>query len=536
MSSGFKKPVKRSRRRLVQHDNSDTGQQVTTVEELVQRKKNKIEREKTLESLFQELEQERINQEEVDIYGYPIQQTPNKDLISIADVQFDDNYIMESYTEEMEQEGLEIKDQVKDYLAPEEQEHLDNVFQAIKETEEIHRLEKDWNRPFFKDGIKCIREPCLISRDLFCGQKEIHLSELSATTEGRSFLLASGCMKDWHNSGWKCPHYVYQWLFEVVALDQDKATARNALSTLLMLWSHPDDRNESESREIYEQRYIKLDVFKSVLTAYHAIPTELVDVISMDTEDQMMTETIPIDSQHRSRHIPLSQLGLMIKAFGFSIRLWKEAYMPWEIRYTIRILLQLSLDKAGHLVIQEIQTSIDNCLSALKETWKIDVKNIANDICDMVTTPKQQMHLLDTLKTVYDRSRYLRRVIGITCLGRYLERDVPGSMDNIPVDESLIKQAALMFSYPEKPFTRSNLDYDEYCIRIAMLDAAIGTDDDEIRRERETIIQIADELRLIGLQIGAKLGVMKKTIANEMVQRVWSRISFIIGRDDKIES
>jgi hypothetical protein len=35
---------------------------------------------------------------------------------------------------------------------------------------------------------------------------------------------------------------------------------------------------------------------------------------------------------------------------------------------------------------------------------------------------------------------------------------------------------------------------------------------------------------------GAKLGVMKKTLANEMLQRVWGRISFIIGRDHKIEA
>lgn len=76
----------------------------------------------------------------------------------------------------------------------------------------------------------------MISKELGIGQKEIHISELSAsnihaTTEnvkkipthffyylaskGRAFLLETGCMKDWHNSGWKCPNYIYQWLFEV---------------------------------------------------------------------------------------------------------------------------------------------------------------------------------------------------------------------------------------------------------------------------------------------------------------------------------
>ncbi|CAO3702734.1 unnamed protein product [Rhizopus stolonifer] len=240
------------------------------------------------------------------------------------------------------------------------------------------------------------------------------------------------------------------------------------------------------------------------------------------------------DYSHQSRHIPLSQLGLIIKAFGVSVRLWKNSYMPWEIRYTIRILLQLSLDKAGHLVIQEIQTSMDNCLSALKETsWEIDVKNIANDICDMVTSTKQQVHLLDAIKTI-DENRHLRRVIAVTCLERCLVREVPGSIDSIPTDKGIIKQTAAIFSYPGGFLTQKrDIDYEECWIRIAMLDAAIGTDGSEINREKDTVMIIADGLRLIGLQIGAKIGVMKKTLANEMIQRVWGRISFIVGENHK---
>ncbi|KAG0779226.1 hypothetical protein G6F16_010955 [Rhizopus arrhizus] len=533
MTSRFRKPVKRSRR-LLQKDDDSIEHHITNIEDLVKKKKIKVEREKTLKSLFQELEQERINQEEYDMYGYKEQQPV--ELKPIEDIVFDDDYLLESDAEDVEEN--EIKEAAKGYLQPEEQENLEHVFQRTKEADEIHKMETDWKRPFFRSGVKYIRQPCLISRESTCGQKEIHLSELSSTSEGRSFLFASGCMKDWYNSAWKCSHYIYQWLFEVVALEPDKTTARNALSTLLVLWSLPGDRIQSDYPEIFKQRYIKLETFKSVLSAYHALPTELIENIHADIPSYNHNMDEIMNSCHQSRHIPLSQLGLMIKAFGFSIRLWRNAYMPWEIRYTIRILLQLSLDKTGHLTIQEIQTSIDNCLSALKETnWEIDVKNIANDICDIVTSTKQQVHLLDAIKTIYDRSHHLRRVIGITCLERCLERDVPGSIDNIPTDQGLIKQVAAIFDYPGGFFKkRNNIDYEESWIRIAMLDAAIGTDDSEIRCEKDTVLVIADELRLIGLQIGAKLGVMKKTLANEMLQRVWGRISFIIGRDHKIEA
>ncbi|RCH88252.1 hypothetical protein CU098_001012, partial [Rhizopus stolonifer] len=481
------------------------------------------------------LEQER-NQEEW---------SPNEDkkiqdqeLVLETKTPFDDEYMLESDTEDID--GEKLKETVKNYLQPEEQENLEQAFVGTKKVEEIHKLETGWRRTFFKPGIKCIRQPCLISEELMHGEKEIHLSELSATSEGRAFLLASGCMKDWHNSAWKCPSYIYQWLFEVVALEPDKIAARNALSTLLTLWSLPGEKIQSSIPEIFQRRYIKLDTFKSILSAYHALSSELVDnayhTTTLKSYESYMEGVL--DEGHCSRHIPLSQLGLMLKAFGLSMRLWRHAYMPWEIRYTVRLLLQLSLDKAGHLVIQEIQTSIDNCLSALKDdSWEIDVKNIANDICDMVMTTKQQVHLLDAVKTIYERSRHLRRMIGVTCLERCLEKEVPGSLDNIPTDKGIIQQTTAIFSYPGGFFIKKrDEDYEECWIRIAMLDAAIGTDDSEILREKETIFVIADELRLIGLQIGAKIGVMKKTLANEMIQRVWGRISFIVGNNHKADS
>lgn len=44
---------------------------------------------------------------------------------------------------------------------------------------------------------------------------------------------------------------------------------------------------------------------------------------------------------------------------------------------------------------------------------------------------------------------------------------------------------------------------------------------------------MCEELHQIGLGIGARVGVMKKTLAHEMIQRVWSRVTNIVGLKTK---
>lgn len=274
-------------------------------------------------------------------------------------------------------------------------------------------------------------------------------------------------------------------------MEPNKIAAKNALSTLFGLWSLPGAKVETKIPHIYKQRYISLSTFKSVLLACDAIPSQLIEGVLSSPEEQ----NLMIHAQNKenydsssSRHIPLSQLGWMIKAFSFSIRLWSKAYTSYEIRHTVRLLLQLSLDKTGYLVIQEIQTAIDNCLSAMAEkNWETEIKMIANDVCDIVPSTKRQVHLLDCVKTNYERSRYLRRVIGVTCLERCLDSEVPGSVDYISTDQPIIRQIHQIFMNPKGFFIdRKNkeIDYEEVYIRVAMLDAAIGIDDDEIRRDK----------------------------------------------------
>ncbi|KAI8067656.1 uncharacterized protein B0P05DRAFT_552445 [Gilbertella persicaria] len=437
-----------------------------------------------------------------------------EDEPKIHTMEFNDELIMNIHTE---QQKAEDKDQISEtveaaraYLDQDQQENIEMVIQ-----------------PFFTHSAQ-MPEPILISKELGHGQKEIHISELSATSKGRAFLLQSACMKEWYDAGWKCPNYVYQWLFRVIGLEQNKKAAKNAFETLFVLWSLPGSRVDTKLAHIYKQRFIDLETFKSVLIAYGA-------------SDMLETDTImdSLNNTHTSTpHLPLSQLGWAIKAFSFSIRLWSKAYTAYQIRYIVRLLLQISLDKAGYLIMQDIQAAIDNCLFAMDYiTWETELKAIANDVCDLVHSRRHQFYLFDSIKTIYERSRYLRRILGLVCLERCLEQEVPGSVDYILTNQSIIKQVGHIFTHPQGFFINrpKEMDYEECYIRVAMLDAAIGTHSEEIKRDKEVVLVIAAELKNMSLQMGAKLGVMKKTMANEMIQRVWGRIFYIVGKDTKIE-
>ena len=272
-------------------------------------------------------------------------------------------------------------------------------------------------------------------------------------------------------------------------METNKLGAKNALSTLFALWSLPGSKVETKLPHIYNQRHIEFKSFKAVLLAYDAIPAQLIEgILSSPEEEDLIVHANNKENYDVSqcRHIPLLQLGWVVKAFSFSVRLWSRAYTNYQIRHALRLLLQLSLDKTGFLVMREIQTAIDNCLSAFKPTeWETEVRNLSRDICDIVPSTKRQVHLLDSVKNNYERSRHLRRVIGLTCLERCLERDVPGSVDYISPDQTLIKQIAEIFHHKQGFFIdRKDLDYEECYIRVSMLDAAIGIDDDEIRADK----------------------------------------------------
>ncbi|CEP08227.1 hypothetical protein [Parasitella parasitica] len=423
---------------------------------------------------------------------------------------FDDDFMLDSaLPSDDETEEDFLKEAAKVYLE-EDEEMKASIIQAIttSNSKEVVESTENWHQAFFRPGSKNIRQPRLISQEEGIGEKEIYLSELSATASARAYLLQLGSMKDWHNSGWKCPSYIYQWLFEVVALELDMNTAKNALSTLFTLWSLPGNRVDTQLPHICKQRHIEISTFKGILLAYDALPTALAESVLVDPDDQdtqIHAKNAENYDGEQARHLPVSQMGWMAKALGFSIRLWSKAYTAYEIRYAVRLLTQMSLDDVGYLVLQEIQIAIDNCLAGMKGAiWETELKTIASDICDIVTSTRRQIHILDCIKMINERSHYFRRIIAITCLERCLEREVPGSVEYISTDQSLIRQIHQIFMHKDGFFMKQDDmdDFEECFVRLTMLDAAISVNDDEIRRDAKPVMEIADELHKIGLSIG----------------------------------
>lgn len=293
----------------------------------------------------------------------------------------------------------------------------------------------------------------------------------------------------------------------LVALELDKNAAKNALSTLFALWSLPGSKVETQLPYICKQRHIQISTFKSILLAYDALPAALIEGVLLDPDSQD-TEIHAKNAENydgeQARHLPVSQLGWMVKALGFSVRLWSKAYTAYEVRYAVRLLVQLSLDETGYLVLQEVQMAIDNCLAGMRAaTWETELKTIASDICDIVTSTKRQVHILDCVRMINPRSHYFRRIIAVTCLERSLDQEVPGSVDYISTDQSLICQIHQIFMNKDGFFMkRNNMDFEECFVRLSMLDAAISVNDDEIRRDSQPVLEIADELHKIGLSIG----------------------------------
>ncbi|KAI8641687.1 hypothetical protein BD408DRAFT_345613 [Parasitella parasitica] len=422
---------------------------------------------------------------------------------------FDDDFMLDSaFPSDDETEEEALRAAIKIYMEK-DQELQANIDHAITNSKTVEVVEstENWHQSFFTPGSKNIRQPRLISQEEGIGEKEIYLSELSATASARAYLLQLGSMKDWHHSGWKCPSYIYQWLYEVVALELDMNTAKNALSTLFVLWTLPGNRVDTQLPYICKQRHIQISTFKGILLAYDALPAGLVESVLLDPDDedtQIQAKNAENYDGEQARHLPVSQLGWMVKALGFSIRLWSKAYTAYEIRYVIRLLTQMSLDETGYLVLQEIQIAIDNCLAGMKETtWETELKTIASDICDIVSSTKRQVHILDCVKMINERSHYFRRILAVTCLERCLEQEVPGSVEYISIDQSLICQIHQIFMHKDGFFMkRDGMDFEECFVRLAILDAAISVNDDEIRRDARPVLEIADELHKIGLSIG----------------------------------
>ncbi|KAI7877411.1 hypothetical protein K492DRAFT_171744 [Lichtheimia hyalospora FSU 10163] len=254
-------------------------------------------------------------------------------------------------------------------------------------------------------------------------QRENSIFEFSSSAAGRKFMLSSGCLRAWYRRDWP-PHHLYQWLFQIVAFEEDPLVAHHAYETLNALWKNlgPEPAAYTPINELGSKRninrYIEMDEFIYVLKNYGAVKLEMAkqDGEIPQSSNNPLLFLEDWSDQPGEQRIPVVQLSYILRLFGYSVRTWPAAYHQVGIVYIIRLLLQISVDQSiGDIVRRDLQDGIESCLSVLdKSTWKNELLQLAADLCSRFTSITHQCRLIHALKPTYARSIYLRRIIGLT--------------------------------------------------------------------------------------------------------------------------
>jgi hypothetical protein len=181
------------------HGSDEENTKVTSIEDLFTNKKRRLERQKTdhiLEQLFENLRKDVDEKERNGEYSATyIEKKKNteEDELNVYLLDFDDNFMLncerDSDNEEM-QEETQVKETAKLYLDEDAQENLDHAIEDSKKIDTVESADT-WHQDFFHIGMRNIRQPSLISRNLSVGQKESHISELSAS---KKFIIVDHCI------------------------------------------------------------------------------------------------------------------------------------------------------------------------------------------------------------------------------------------------------------------------------------------------------------------------------------------------------
>ncbi|ORY91147.1 hypothetical protein BCR43DRAFT_498577 [Syncephalastrum racemosum] len=546
-------PTQQSEEQRQSREKQDKVLHVSSVPQLVQQRRKRVEMDQRLQSLFDQLNQEPLfeDQFESDKEDETQRPTPPPPLEINDDdlLATDDEEEGEAITEGSGQESLEI-------LAAQASQFMDEKsMQSMQRFKEVltrtgpSTIEKETYR-FFSERCK-IPDPILLEDasdsqiDQTTRAREEYIYKLSNNAENRSLLLRTSPMRHWLRVGWPCPHHIYQWLFEIVAFDTPD-NAIQAYNTLKAMWYNLGDDpipfyDESTNvllQERNENRYINLSTFKHVLSGYGAIGSEMEQTATeqQDMEDTSMISILSQDLTSNSmddgdgRRIPLKQFGLVLKLFSYSVRTWPMAYPGDRIKYIVRLLCQITLDKAGSFLRQELQNAVAACLDALdKELWKEQVQSLADELCQRFPKTLLLLQLLDGLKPSSARSQLFRRHVAIRALNTAYRSQ--GGTEIESYNANILHQVFDIITAKDSIFQKREVDYIQMLPQATLLDAAVGNSEHEFHKNRALVKDIVIQLQLINRRIGARLGVLERTKTSEALQRLWNRLAYYIGRD-----
>ncbi|KAF7721982.1 rab32, member RAS oncoprotein [Apophysomyces ossiformis] len=527
-----------------------------SLESLVSRKRRRLERQETqteLNELFEKLNAEGMDEDAFDFLPEPEPKEAKQEDMGAED----DDLLASDESDGDDNDAAKLVDMASRFLDEEQSNRLKEVL-----TDSKGKSELQCNYRFFYRRCR-LPDPLLVDDgqleliDQSARKREQYIYKLSKSSAGRGVLLSTGGLCHWFRRGWRCPNYIYQWLLQIVAFEKDITIAKNAYDTIISLWSNlgdePSPFQEISSDRRNENRDIAVASFTYVLYGYGAIKGELGWEKLLQTyttqQDNMTVKVSELMAQPREDNdspeqlLPLTQFGWIMQLLTYSIRAWPSAYTNDELKYILRLLLQISLDRAGDLVLKEVQDAIESCVYAWKkQTWEEEVRLAASEICMQFPAPQLQMELLKAMKPTCDRCVLLRRLIAFQSLDKAVGKHHMNSCEdtgplmttskNIKMGHDLLARILAIITTPGSVFRSKDADFEELMLVTRLMDAAIGSNENELNREKDMVHQIIVHLQLIGRKIGGRVGVLERTMANETIQRLWNRLAYLVGRDD----
>ncbi|ORZ25775.1 hypothetical protein BCR42DRAFT_14587 [Absidia repens] len=436
---------------------------------------------------------------------------------------------------------------------------------------------------FFSDHCKLphpsLQHEVIEMTDRSAKAKYDHIIKCSQSEDKRNFILSSGQLTLWHRLGWQCPHSVFQWLIEVVAFDKNIETANQAMTTVDTLWFNMIRRNMPlhplVADGINYDRNMSVDTFSYILTSYGALNLPTTDD-DLDTTVKSQQKNGNDDGmlEDDNDRIPLTQFEWILDLLKTSLNRWPKAYTVSQLQYLAKTFVCIGMDGIGTLVLRHIQGALEACLHAFpSDDWKSQVQQLAFSLCDNqhFKPVELQVRLPTTAKLTCDRSLYLRRVLALVALELALEKDqreTTRTVDSAAIgagagagataaaackeglppmvssqvtlkglslyldgDNGILPRLVTIVNDPCSIFQQTDPCYRDYAYRICLLDYAIGNDYTEFMISINAIHSLVTQLQASSRKIGGRLGTLERTKANEVTQKLWSRLAYVISRN-----
>ncbi|KAJ2955234.1 hypothetical protein NQZ79_g8738 [Umbelopsis isabellina] len=315
----------------------------------------------------------------------------------------------------------------------------------------------------------------------------------------------------------------------------------NAKCTLSSLW---------KSLVKYLELCIPWQEFEKAIINYGAVEEQIlwarqllqggdIDQNERSTAEEMIE--MDISDSISDASVPLENLRAIIQLFGASVwhkYRWTNIANHW---------LMISRD-------------------ALAAAWKLIIRaleDLASFMANQFSEEELQLKSLEPLKSVSERSGFLRRILATKYLlsgsaqaevaGRSqwqnlstpstpqstMSEDVTPSNGSTPiVMESLDIVYPMSIETQLEPLVRSQklfgirsqeLNVQKLSCVIHLLSTALGDDEEEFKQKRASVENIIRSLQHLSKKIGGKVGSLDRIIAREAVERLWSRLAYAIN-------